>query len=76
MICDTPSAAQSNTSNDRSHEIDDLHHPLFGLLNRHTTPTAHGHCGQKPQGRDTADDMTNLTTLSIVHSMTFEVDEV
>lgn len=29
-----------------------------------------------PEGRDTADDMTNLTTLSTVHSMTFEVDEV
>lgn len=28
-----------------------------------------------PEGRDTADDMPNLTSLTTVHSMTFEVDE-
>ena len=29
-----------------------------------------------PEGRDTADDMTNLTSLSAVHSMTFEADDI
>ena len=29
-----------------------------------------------PEGRDAADDMPNLTRMSTVHSMTFEVDEI
>ena len=29
-----------------------------------------------PEGRETADDMTNLTALSTVHSMIFDIDDI